>query len=158
MNSSFNFQEVFLYRDVLLKGLWLTIQLTLVSSVLGFLFGIVCALAKDSSVAAIRVLATAYIEVIRNTPFLVQLFFLFFGLSSLGLKLSETQAAILAMTVNLSAYAAEIIRAGIQSIHRGQFEAGLSLGMTRGQVFRHVILIPAVEAVYPALTSQFIIV
>src|SRR5258708_21285359 len=145
MNSSFNFQEAFLYRDVLLKGLWLTIQLTLVSSVLGFLFGIVCALAKDSSVAAIRVLATAYIEVIRNTPFLVQLFFLFFGLSSLSLKLSETQAAILAMTVNLSAYAAEIIRAGIQSIHRGQFEAGLSLGMTRGQVFRHVILIPAVN-------------
>jgi polar amino acid transport system permease protein len=88
----------------------------------------------------------------------VQLFFLYFGLAQIGLKMTAGQAALLAMVVNLGAYATEIVRAGIEAIAKGQWEAGLSLAMTRWQVFRHVVLLPALQKIYPALTSQFIIV
>ena len=95
---------------------------------------------------------------IRNTPFLVQLFFIFFGLPSLGLKITEWQAAVLAMVINLGAYSTEIIRAGIQAIPRGQLEAAAALAMTRFEAFRHVVLLPALGKVWPALSSQIIIV
>ena len=100
----------------------------------------------------------AYIEVIRNTPFLVQLFFIFFGLPSLGLKITEWQAAVLAMVINLGAYSTEIIRAGIQAIPHGQLEAAGALAMSRFETFRHVVLRPALGKVWPALSSQIIIV
>ncbi len=100
----------------------------------------------------------AYVEMIRNTPFLIQLFFIFFGLPSLGLRLSELQAANLAMVINLGAYGCEIIRAGIQATPRGQFEAGASLGMGRIQTFWYVVLIPALQRIWPALSSQIVIV
>jgi polar amino acid transport system permease protein len=99
-----------------------------------------------------------YVELIRNTPFLVQLFFIFFGLPSLGLQISEWQAAVLAMVINLGAYSTEIIRAGIQAIPRGQLEAAAALAMTRFEAFRHVVLLPALGKVWPALSSQIIIV
>jgi polar amino acid transport system permease protein len=99
----------------------------------------------------------AYIELIRNTPFLVQLFFFFFALPALGLRWSAYTAALIAMVINLGAYATEIIRAGIESIPKGQIEAGLALNLKRYEIFRFVILKPALRAVYPALTSQFIL-
>jgi polar amino acid transport system permease protein len=86
------------------------------------------------------------------------LFFIYFGLPSIGVRLTANEAALLAMIVNLGAYATEIVRAGIASIAKGQIEAGLSLGLTRRQVFVHVVLVPALAKIYPALTSQFIIV
>jgi polar amino acid transport system permease protein len=81
----------------------------------------------------------------------------FFGLPSLGLRLSAGQAAVIALTVNLGAYATEIVRAGIEAIHKSQIEAGLSLGLSRLQVFRYVVLFPALKVIYPALASQFIL-
>ena len=81
-----------------------------------------------------------YVELIRNTPFIVQLFFIFFGLPALGVKLSETTAAFLAMVINLGAYSTEIIRAGIQAVPKGHIEAGLSLAMTKWEVLRHIVL------------------
>jgi polar amino acid transport system permease protein len=99
-----------------------------------------------------------YVEVIRNTPFLVQLYIIFFGLPALGVRISAEVSGLLAMTINLGAYTTEIFRAGIESIHRSQIEAGLSLAMTRLQVFKHVILKPAVARVWPSLTSQFILI
>ena len=102
-------------------------------------------------------MVNAYIELIRNTPFLVQLFFFFFALPALGLRWSAHAAALVAMVVNLGAYATEIIRAGIESVPRGQIEAGLALNLKRHQVFRFIILKPALKAIYPALTSQFIL-
>ena len=83
---------------------------------------------------------------IRDTPLLVQLFLVFFGLPSLGLRLSAGQAAVIALTVNLGAYATEIVRAGIEAVHKSQIEAGLSLGLSRLQVFRYVALFPALQA------------
>jgi polar amino acid transport system permease protein len=105
----------------------------------------------------LRWLAAGYVEAIRNTPLLVQLFIIFFGLPSLGLRLTAWQAAVIALTVNLGAYATEIVRAGIEAIHKSQIEAGLSLGMSRLQVFRYVVLFPALKVIYPALASQFIL-
>jgi polar amino acid transport system permease protein len=101
--------------------------------------------------------AFAYIELIRNTPFLVQVFFIFFGMPSLGVTLTATQAAILAMTLNCAAYAAEIVRGGVESIKKGQVEAGRALGLHTLDVYRFIIFRPAIRAVYPALCSQFIL-
>ncbi|WP_122659678.1 ABC transporter permease subunit, partial [Pseudomonas viridiflava] len=98
------------------------------------------------------------VELIRNTPFLVQLFFIFFGLPSLGMQISEWQAAVLAMVINLGAYSTEIIRAGIQAISKGQLEASAALAMSRYETFRYVVLVPALRKVWPALSSQIIIV
>jgi polar amino acid transport system permease protein len=108
--------------------------------------------------AALGALAACYVELIRNTPFIVQLFFIFFGLPSLGVKLSPEWASVLAMTINLGAYAGEIIRAGIEATPKGQIEAGLSLALTRAQVFLRVVLPPSLSRVWPAMVSQIIIV
>jgi polar amino acid transport system permease protein len=106
----------------------------------------------------VRWIVGAYVEAIRNTPFLIQLFMVFFGLPALGLRLDADTAALLAMVINVGAYATEIVRAGIENITRGQIEAGRALGLKPLQVFRHIVLMPAIQTVYPALTSQFILI
>jgi len=102
-------------------------------------------------------LVAGYVEVIRNTPLLVQLFIVFFGLPSLGVRLDAMTAAFIALSVNLGAYSTEIIRAGLEAVPRAQIEAGYSLGLSRLQVFRYVVLMPALQVMYPALASQFIL-
>ena len=102
----------------------------------------------------LRRLVGAYVETIRNTPLLIQIFIVYFGLSSLGLKLSAEVSAVIALTVNMGAYSTEIMRAGIQSIQRTQLEAADCLGLTRLQTILHVVLLPAMERVYPSLASQ----
>lgn len=157
MDYTFRFGELLAYTDVLLAGAWLTVRLSAGAMVLGLLVAILCALGKTWGPRPVRWIIQTYIEVIRNTPFLVQIFLIFFGLPSLGLRLSPNTAALLAMVVNVGAYATEILRAGIESIHKGQIEAGLALGLKPLQVFRYVVLKPALHTVYPALTSQFIL-
>nr|WP_255543060.1 amino acid ABC transporter permease [Azospirillum sp. INR13] len=142
---------------MLLGGAWLTIKLSFGAMAIGLVVAILCALGKTSGPKPVRWLINAYIEVIRNTPFLVQIFLIFFGLPTIGLRLSPDVAALIAMVVNVGAYATEIIRAGIESIHKGQIEAGLALGLRPLQVFRYIVLKPALRTVYPALTSQFIL-
>jgi polar amino acid transport system permease protein len=154
---SFNFRDVFNNIDLLLVGMGYTLQLSAITMLLGLAIGIVMALVRTWGPWPLRWLAAAYVEVIRNTPLLVQLFIIFFGLPSLGLRLSAGQAAVIALSINLGAYATEIVRAGIEAIHKSQIEAGLSLGMSRLQVFRYVVLFPALRVIYPALASQFIL-
>src|SRR5450830_858771 len=108
--------------------------------------------------AWLRAGVAAYVELVRNTPFIIQLFFVFFGLPSLGLRLSPEVASALAMVLNLGAYASEIARAGIEATPQGQIEAALSLAMNRWQIFTRVVLPPALARVWPALVSQMIIV
>ena len=103
-------------------------------------------------------IAATYVELIRNTPFIVQLFFIFFGLPAAGVKLTPEIASIIAMVVNLGAYAAEIVRAGLDATPRGQFDAAKALGLGRMQMFRLVVLPPALAKVWPAMVSQIIIV
>jgi len=157
MNYSFQFDAVFAAWPLLLQGTWITIALSVSAMVMGLLVAILCAWGKTAGPSPLRWLINAYIELIRNTPFLVQLFFFFFALPTIGLRWSSSTAALTAMVVNLGAYATEIIRAGIESIPKGQIEAGLALDLKRHEIFRFVILKPALRAIYPALSSQFIL-
>ena len=157
MGFQFQFGAVFARSDLLLEGLLQTLQLAGTAIVFGGLLGILLAALRSLAPRAVGLLIDIYVELIRNTPFLVQLFFFFFALPTLGLRWSAHTAALTAMVVNLGAYATEIIRAGIESIPRGQIEAGLALNLKRHQLFRYVILKPALKAIYPALTSQFIL-
>lgn len=158
MSIEFDFLAVLVEWPLLLKGAAWTLGLTAVSAVLGVALGIACAWARTEGAAARRWVVGAYVELIRNTPFIVQLFFVFFGLPALGLRLTPEWSSVIAMVVNLGAYAAEIVRAGMQATPRGQFEAATSLALTRAQAFIHVVLPPALRRVWPALVSQIIIV
>lgn len=157
MTYSFQFAPVFEAWPLLLQGTWITIQLSVLSMLFGLMVAILCAWGKTSGPRPLRWLINAYIELIRNTPFLVQLFFFFFALPAAGVRWSAHTAALVAMVVNLGAYATEIVRAGIESIPKGQIEAGLALNLSRYEIFRFVVLKPALRAIYPALTSQFIL-
>ncbi len=143
---------------MLLDGLIFTVVLTLVSTVAGVALGTAGASARTFGPRWLGRFVVVYVELIRNTPFIVQLFFIFFGLPALGLKLSETTAAFLAMVINLGAYSTEIIRAGIEAVPKGHIEAGASLAMSKWEVLRHVVLKQAFRKIYPALSSQIIIV
>ncbi|MCJ8143609.1 amino acid ABC transporter permease [Ancylobacter sp. A5.8] len=158
MNYAFDYGWLLEYWPVLLKGLAITVELTLVGGVFGVALGVACAWARALGPKWLRPIVTTYVEMIRNTPFLIQLFFIFFGLPSLGVRLGELEAANLAMIINLGAYGCEIVRAGIQATPKGQFEAGASLGMSRIQTFWYVVLIPALQRIWPALSSQIVIV
>ena len=138
-------------------GAWMTIRLSLGATLIGFCIGTLCAIGRRSSLAWAGRASTAYVEVIRNTPLLVQIFLVYFGLASVGLKLPAVTVALAALTINVGAYATEIMRAGFDSIHKGQLEAAECLALSRRQVYWHVVLLPAMERVYPALTSQFVL-
>ncbi|RNF33292.1 amino acid ABC transporter permease [Paracoccus methylarcula] len=152
----FNFQPVFDNLDLLLYGAWLTVRLSLMAMILGLIVSVLGAVAKTSGIRPLRWLIDVYVEVIRNTPFLVQIFFIFFGLPAAGISMSPNVAALVALVINVGAYGTEIIRAGIESIPQGQVEAGRALGLNPVQIFRYVILKPALRNIYPSLTSQFI--
>ena len=155
---AFDFAAVLAEWPLLARGAAVTIALTAVSASVGVVLGVACAWARSHGPGWLRRIVGLYVELIRNTPFIVQLFFLFFGLPSLGLKLSPEAASVLAMVINLGAYAAEIVRAGIAATPRGQVEAAQSLALTNAQVFTRVVLPPALQRVWPALVSQIIIV
>ena len=158
MGYTLVFGDLLPYWDVLLHGLIFTIVLTIVSTVAGIALGTAGAAGRAFGPRWLDWVIGAYVEVIRNTPFIVQLFFIFFGLPAAGIKLSETVAAFLAMTINLGAYSTEIIRAGIQAVPKGHIEAGESLAMSRLQILRYIVLKQAFQKIYPALSSQIIIV
>jgi polar amino acid transport system permease protein len=158
MHYVFQFGDVFRYWDTLLKGALTTLVLTIATTGIGVAIGIVGAAGRTSGSRLWGRLALAYVEFIRNTPFIIQLFFVYFGLPSFGVKLSAETAAVIALSLSLGAYATEIIRSGIEGIAKGQREAGIALGLTGGQVFFLVILKPAIGKVYPALTSQIVLV
>jgi polar amino acid transport system permease protein len=151
-----DFAPVFANFDLLLAGARTTVSLSIGAAIFGTIIAIACAIGKTAGPKPVRWLVDGYVELIRNTPFLVQIFFIYFALPSLGVRLAPNTAALLALTINVGAYATEIIRAGIESIRRGQVEAGIALGLSRAQIFRYIIMKPALRTIYPALTSQFI--
>ncbi|MEO7339025.1 MAG: amino acid ABC transporter permease [Caldimonas sp.] len=155
---AFDFAAVLVEWPMLARGAAVTIALTAVSATVGVSLGIACAWARLHGPAWLKAIAGAYVELIRNTPFIVQLFFIFFGLPGIGVRLSPEVASVLAMVVNLGAYSAEIVRAGIATTPRGQIEAAQSLALSEMQVFTRVVLPPALKRVWPALVSQIIIV
>jgi polar amino acid transport system permease protein len=156
MNYTFNFAVLLPHWEQFAQGCWLTLRLSAVSVAIGLAVGLLTVLGKRAPATPIRWIAQGYIEIIRNTPFLVQVMFIFFALPSLGISLTPNTAAVAALSLNLGAFSAEIIRTGIESVPRGQAEAGAALGLSPLQTFRHVIFKPALRTVYPSLAGQFV--
>lgn len=155
MTYVFQFRDVLAYWPALLHGVGVTLLLAIVAMAGGLLIGILGASLQLYGSAPLRLTVTSYVEAIRNTPLLIQLFIVFFGLSQIGLRLDAPVAAAVALIVNVGAYATEIVRAGLQAIPRTQIEAGQALGLSGLQVFRYVVLLPALKIMFPALSSQF---
>jgi len=157
MAYTFQFRDVFAQQEAIVNGLIVTLELSAVTISLGFVLGTLAAVVLVYGRPWAQATTRGYVEVIRNTPLIVQLFLIFFGLPSLGIKLDVMTASVLALTINLTAYTAEIVRAGFDSIPKSQIEAGVSLGLTGPQIFRHIVLLPALKNVYPSLSSQFVL-
>jgi polar amino acid transport system permease protein len=155
VKAELHFESIVASWQLYAEGALGTLGLVVCVIPLGFALAVVLAVARKIAPQPIPKLVTVYVEFLRNTPFIVQLFYIYFGLGSLGFPIPPVMGALLALMLNLSAYSTEIIRAGIDSIHRSQLEAGVSLAMTRVQLYRHVVLMPALGRVWPALSSQF---
>jgi polar amino acid transport system permease protein len=153
----FHFDVVLDHWPELLDGAWLTIRLSAMAMVLGLGIAVVCAYARTAGPRPLRWLIAAYVEIIRNTPFLVQIFIVYFSLPALGIRFDANEAALAAMVANLGAYATEIVRAGVDAVPEGQIEAARALGLKRLYIYRFVVLFPALKTVFPALASQFIL-
>lgn len=157
MNYQFDFSPVIAGFPELLLGCLGTLGLAAGGMFIAIIIGIGGVVLRDSKIKQVRWLVISFVELIRNTPFLVQIYFIFFALPLAGIKLSPTPTAVIALGVNGGAYAIEIIRGGVQSIGKGQVEAGMALGLHKMLVFRLIVLKPALRAIYPSLASQFIL-
>jgi arginine/lysine/histidine transport system permease protein len=141
------------------NGAKFTLVLAIFTVVFGVLLGVILALMRISNNKLLNFLGTAYVEFIRGTPVLVQVYLIYYGLPSvLGLNLPDMAAGILALSINSGAYVAEIIRAGIQAVDKGQLEAARSLGMKYSTAMRYIIIPQAVKNILPALGNEFIVV
>jgi polar amino acid transport system permease protein len=134
-----------------------TIWLSVLAMALGLLLGSAGAAARISRHGAVRLLPAMYVETIRNTPLLVQIYIIYFGLPALGIRFTPPVAAVLALGIYTGAYATEILRSGLQSIPKGQLEAARALGLSRWRTLRNVEAGQALAAIYPALMSQFVL-
>jgi polar amino acid transport system permease protein len=157
MNYKIDFTPVIDGLPTLLAGCLGTLGLALAGMALAIVIGVGGVVLRQSRRRALRWPVMGFVELIRNTPFLVQIYFIFFALPLAGVRLDPTPTAIIALGINGGAYAIEIIRGGVQSIGKGQIEAGLALNLNRMQVFRLIVLKPALRAIYPSLVSQFIL-
>lgn len=157
MSYQFDFTFLADYWPLLWWGTVATIRMSVIVTCSGFLLGTLCAVASISRIKLLRTVVAVYVEMIRNTPLLVQLFLVYFGIASLGIRFSAETSALIGLTINVGAYSSEIIRAGLEAIHRGQIEAADTLGLNRLQVLAGVMLPPALEKVYPALVSQYVL-
>jgi polar amino acid transport system permease protein len=154
---TFYYGDLAPYFGQMLAALWTSIYISIVAMVVGSALGVLFYLGKASKQTLLARASSGYIGLFRNTPLLVQLYLIYFGLPELGVNLDPTWAGIVALTLNNSAYTAEIYRAGFESVPHGLVEAGQALGMRRAVLFRHVIFMPATRNVFPALTNQFIL-
>ena len=157
MTYTFHFGIVWANAAELLDGAWLTVRLSALAMVISLAVAILGAFGRTSGPRPLQGLIAAYVEVIRNTPFLVQIYIIFFGLPRLGVRLDANQAALFALVLNGSAYTIEIVRAGLLSVTTGQAEAAAALGLHKFAVFRLVVLPQALAAIAAPLGSQFIL-
>ena len=157
MNYKFDFGPVLDGFPNLIWGCLGTLGLALSGMILSIMIGIGGVVLRDGRVKPLRWLVMGFVEIVRNTPFLVQIYFIFFALPLAGILFNPTITAIIALGINGGAYAIEIIRGGVQSINKGQVEAGLALGLRKSVIFRTIVLKPALRAIYPSLTSQFVL-
>lgn len=154
MAYEMDFAPVLARAPELVTGTINTIILSAEAIAIGLTIGLAVALLRFDGPRWGRKIGAVYVEAFRNTPLLVQLFLIYFGLPYTGIKLDANQAAIFAVSLNLGAYSAEIFRAGLIAIPKTQIQAGLALGLSQFQVMRYVVLVPAHRIIYPALTGQ----
>lgn len=153
----FDFSLIIHSIPLLLRGAGLTLAITALAVGLGLLIGLVASLAQLSKSPLLRLPAKVYVDCIRGTPLLIQIFIIYFALPNIiGHRIDPFIAAVTACSLNSGAYIAEIFRGGIQSISQGQFRAGLSLGMTYGQTMRYIVLPQAFKRIIPPLGNEFI--
>lgn len=150
------FEALYEFKFNYLSGMGVTLLLSLCAVVLGVVFGLVLVLMRMSKTKPLRWFAVTYIEIFRGTPLLVQLFIIYFGLSEFGLDLSKFTSGVIAVGLNSAAYLAEIFRAGIQGVDKGQVEASRSLGMSHAATLRYVVLPQALRSVLPAIGNEFV--
>jgi polar amino acid transport system permease protein len=155
MHYVFQFGVVWDNWQLLLDGALATLWMSAAAFLLGLALAILCTRAQKTRA---RILVRAYVEVIRNTPLLVQLFIVYFSLPAIGIQMDADDAAVLGLGLNFGAYATEILRSGIEAIPHGQIEAATALGLRPFRIFRHVILRPAIRVCYPGLAAQFILI
>jgi amine acid ABC transporter, permease protein, 3-TM region, His/Glu/Gln/Arg/opine family len=153
---NFEWNSVFSNLGMLLDGLVITLGVSILSFVGAFPLSVTAALARRSQWLPIRFIAASYVEIFRNTPGLVQIFFVFFALPSFGIRLDAFTAGVVALTLNIGAYMSETMRAGIQSVPVGQLEAAASLGLNGPQIFTRVVLPRALRNVYPAIVNLLV--
>lgn len=154
---SFDFSLIWNSLPLLLAGAGVTIEITAIAVGLGFVFGLITSVCRLSGVKILNILAVCYVNIIRGTPLLVQIFLIYFALPMIiGEQINPFVAAVAACSVNSGAYVAEIFRAGIQSVDKGQMEAGRSLGLSWMQTMRYIILPQAFKHVIPPLGNEFI--
>lgn len=158
MHYVFQFGVVWDNRGDLLAGAAATLWISFAAFALGLVVACLGTYAAGSRSTMLRAGVRGYVEVIRNTPLLIQLFILYFSLPPLGIRMEADQAAVLGLGVNFGAYATEILRSGIEAVPHGQIEAARALGLGRLRIFRHVVLYPAVQVSYPGMASQFILI
>lgn len=156
--NQLDFASVLTDWPSLLSGAGITLLMTLIATILGLLLGIACGWSRINGPGWLRWITACYVELLRNTPYIIQLFFIFFGLPAIGIQLSALTASILSLILNLAAYASEIVRAGIQNTPQSQIEAAMSLALNRWQIFTRVVLPPALSKVWDALTGQVVII
>ena len=144
------------FWQILLPGLTMTIPLTILSFTFGLILALLAALVQVAEIRVLKPIARFYIWVIRGTPLLVQLFVIFYGLPSLGILLDAFPSAVIVFSVNTGAYAAETIRAAIESVPRGQLEAGYCAGLTYAQTMRRIILPQAMRTAFAPLSNSLI--
>jgi len=154
--SLFNFSGALEYLPALLQGALVSVELTLTVMAFALVLGLVVALARMTRVRPIRTAATFYIEVIRGTPCLLQLFYIYFVLPAFGVRLPAFTAGVIGLTINYAAYLSEVYRAGIQAVAKGQLEAAQALGMSRSLMMRLIILPQAIRIIVPPLGNYFI--
>ncbi len=155
--TGFSFRQILQYQGLFVQGMEITLLLAGIAAFFSVLLGVLGAVGVRWGPRPLRWIIRIYVELIRNTPGLIQLFIVFFVLPSFGLRLPPLQAAAIAFSIYFGAYAIEIIRAGLDSIPHSQIEAGQCLGITRWQIFRHVIFMPALRNIYPSFTSQLVL-
>jgi polar amino acid transport system permease protein len=153
---SSSWQVVFNHTDEYWQGTLMTIEVSCLAFVLAFLIGVLGASGRRSRHRLPRAVAGVFVEVIRNTPVLLQVFVAYFALPSIGLPLSRFEAGVAALAINVGAYLTEILRAGIDAVPKGQGEAAHVLALSRWTTFRHVVLPQALRNVYPAVVNQFV--
>lgn len=157
MLSDFNFRVIFEYLPMFVTGMKFTFLISFAAILLALVAGIIACACRISGIKLLKYPAIAYIEVMRSTPLLVQIYFFYFGLPTIGVNIPEVQTGILALMLNSGAYVAEIIRAGISAVDQGQIEAGLSSGLNYVQRMRFIILPQALGVTIPPLLGQSVV-